>query len=120
MLATMIATGSLVTSLPASADSVLTEGHIAQLRAALRLTAEQQRYWPAVASALRGLSRASINSGSAQGIRQHTSAAAGTLNAVRRVAAAARPLVGSLTPEQRQAGMHVIRASGFSHLASAL
>ena len=31
----------------------VTEGHIARLRAALRLTAAQQHFWPAVESALR-------------------------------------------------------------------
>jgi hypothetical protein len=83
------------------------------------LTAEQQRHWPAVAAALRGLSRTG-NNGSTQGLRQRASAAVGTANAVRRVVAAAGPLVRSLTAEQKQSGMQVIRASGFSHLASAL
>jgi hypothetical protein len=41
-------------------------------------------------------------------------------NAMRRVAAAARPLINSLSDQQRQAGMQVIRSSGLSHLASAL
>jgi hypothetical protein len=119
MLAMTIAGGGLMTAQPAVADSaVVTEGHIARLKAALRLTAEQRRHWPAVAAALRGLSRAS--NGAAQGLRQRASAAVGSANAVRRVAAAARPLINSLTAEQKQAGMQVIRASGLSHLASAL
>jgi hypothetical protein len=101
------------------AGSVITEGHIARLKGALRLTAEQQRHWPAVASALRGLSRASSNAGTAQGVGRAT-AAMSAANAMRRVAAAARPLINSLSDQQRQAGMQVIRSSGLSHLASAL
>jgi len=93
-------------SQPARRGPAISEGHIARLKAALQLTPQQQRYWPAVASALRGLARASGTVGSA--------------NAVRRVASAARPLISSLTDQQRQAGMQVIRASGFAHLASAL
>jgi len=82
---------------------VVTAGHIAGLRAALRLTSEQQRHWPAVASALRAISGRSANA-----------------DAVSRVISAAQPLINSLTDQQRQAGMRVIRASGFSSLAAAL
>ena len=89
----------------------VTAGHIARLRAALKLTAEQQKYWPAVEGALRRLSR-----NEASGVR----AAVGQANAIRRVAAAARPLIGSLTEKQRQDGVSVINALGFSSLASAM
>src|ERR1700674_778733 len=37
---------------------VLTEGHIARLKAALKLTAAQEKYWPAVAAALHSIVRA--------------------------------------------------------------
>ena len=90
-------------SQPARRGPVVTAGHIAGLKAALRLTSEQQRYWPAVASALRAISGRSANA-----------------DAVSRVISAAQPLINSLTAQQRQAGMRVIRASGFSSLASAL
>ena len=98
----------------------VTEGHIARLKNALRLTPEQQRHWPAVASALRHLSRKSSNSANAQGITHRTSAAVGNANAIRRVAAAARPLIASLTEQQKQAGMQVIQSLGFASLASAM
>jgi hypothetical protein len=125
MLATMGATfcqaqdnGSFDYAQPARQGPTITAGHIARLKAALKLTPEQQRHWPAVASALHNLSRKTANS--AQGLRQRASAAVGSAAAVRRVAAAARPLIASLTDQQRQAGMQVIRASGFASLASAM
>ena len=92
----------------------VTAGHIARLKAALSLTPEQQKYWPAVEAALRRLS-----SREASGLRS-VSAAVGQANALRRVAAAARPLIGALNERQKEAGMSVIRALGFSSLASAL
>ena len=84
----------------------------------MKLTPEQQRHWPAVASALHNLARKS--SADVQGLRQRASAAVGSADAIRRVTAAARPLIASLTEQQKQAGMQVIRASGFASLASAM
>lgn len=103
---------------PAKQGPTVTTGHIARLKAALKLTPEQQRHWPAVASALHNLARKS--SADVQGLRQRASAAVGSADAVRRVAAAARPLIASLSEQQKQAGMQVIRASGFASLASAM
>jgi hypothetical protein len=90
----------------------VTAGHIARLKAALKLTPEQHRFWPAVESALRRLSRRDAGG--------TVSAAVGQANAIRRVASAARPLIGALTEKQKEDGMRAIRALGFSSLASAL
>ena len=92
----------------------VTAGHIARLKSALKLTAEQHKYWPAVESALR---RLSSREASASG---RVSAAVGQADAIRRIASAARPLIGALSEKQRQDGANVIRALGFSSLASAL
>jgi hypothetical protein len=104
--------------LPASADpqrissqvaagAALTESHIAQAKAALRLTPAQERHWPRVAAALRAFAR--------QG-----NGAASQINGARRVISAARPLLRSLDAEQKQAAMMMVRSLGFGHLASAL
>ncbi|MGH6768094.1 MAG: hypothetical protein ACRECO_03625 [Xanthobacteraceae bacterium] len=102
---------------PAQRGPVVTAGHIARLRAALKLTPSQQKYWPAVERALRRLTG---RAGSEQGWRRRASAAVGQADAARRVAAAARPLIGVLNDKQKQDGMRVIRALGFSSLASAM
>jgi hypothetical protein len=129
MLATMGVTTSLAQDFQATSYAyegaqsaqrgpAVTAGHVARLRAALKLTPAQQRHWPAVAAALRNFTRQSGNA--ANGWRQRASAAVGSANAVRRVVAAARPLISSLTEQQRQDGLRVIHALGFSSLASAM
>lgn len=101
---------------PASAESVqnnvsvglvLTESHIAQAKAALRLTPQQERHWPRVAAALRSFAR------QGNGVTSQLSGA-------RRVISAAAPLLRSLDSEQRQTALSMVRSLGFGHLASAL
>jgi hypothetical protein len=104
----------------ASRGPVVTAGHIARLKAALKLTAAQIHYWPAVESALRGLAQRHSRDRSADGIARRVAAAAVDANALRRVVSAARPLINSLDETQRAAGMQVINSLGFSSLASAL
>jgi hypothetical protein len=104
----------------ASRAPVVTEGHISRLKAALRLTAEQRSYWPAVESALRALAHRQSKDRSGDGVVRRAAAAAVDANAMRRVASAAAPLIGSLDDKQRQDGMRVIRSLGFASLASAL
>ena len=82
--------------------SALTEVAIARYRIALKLTAEQERYWPAVASALRHLARLpEINEA-----------------AVRRVAPSVSPLIAHLDDRQKQVAMNLVANSGLSQYAS--
>jgi hypothetical protein len=104
----------------AGSAKVVTAGHIARLKAALHLTAAQLHYWPAVESALRGLSHRQSKDHSGDGVARRIAAAAIDANALRRVVTAAGPLIGSLDEKQRQEGLRVIRALGFSSLAAAL
>jgi len=98
---------------------VVTDGQIARLRAALKLTSDQQRYWPAVESALRGLARRQQNDRGSDGMVRRAAAAAVDANVVRRVVSAAGPLISVLDEQQKQAGMRVVQALGFGHLAAA-
>jgi hypothetical protein len=104
----------------ATRGKVVTEGHIARLKAALRLTSAQLHYWPAVESALRSLSHRQSKDRSGDSVARRIAAAAVDANAMRRVASAAGPLLGSLDEKQKAEGMRVIRSLGFSSLASAL
>jgi hypothetical protein len=102
---------------------VVTESHIARFKAALRLTAAQERHWPAVEAALRGLAkRRAQDDGNSGTLYRLSSKAAGiVVDAVgfRRVAAAAGPLLRSLDEEQKQSALQAASAMGFSNLASA-
>jgi hypothetical protein len=104
----------------ASRGPVVTSGHIARLKAALKLTAAQMHYWPAVENALRGLAQRHGRDHGADGMMRRVAAAAVDANALRRVVSAARPLIKSLDDQQKQDGMQVINSLGFSSLASAL
>jgi hypothetical protein len=80
----------------------ISEVAIARYRAALRLTAAQEKYWPAVAGALRHLARLpEINEA-----------------AVRHVAPSMSPLIASLDDHQKQVAMNLVAHAGLSQYAS--
>ncbi len=112
---------------PASAQSnfVLTEAHISQAKEALHLTAAQERHWPAVAAAMRAVIRAQAaevqeGDGMVARLRNRASSFSATAASVRRLIAAARPLIRSLDAEQRQSAQALARSMGFTKLASVL
>ncbi len=82
--------------------SAISEVAILRYRAALKLKADQEKYWPAVANALRALSREP----------QVTEAA------VRRFAPAVQPLLASLDDRQRQVAMSLAQKAGLMQYAA--
>jgi hypothetical protein len=98
----------------ASAQEVLvTEGKIARLRSALRLSAEQLQHWRPVESAL----RAAIREQRAEGgwvhkVHERVSDYAGSAVALQRAFSAAGPLIASLDERQRESGRHALAAMG--------
>jgi hypothetical protein len=87
---------------------VVTDGHIAQFKAVLNLTADQERYWSPVEATLRDIAR-----------RQHAVAATLDYGSLRRLIAAAMPLFRRLDSEQKREAMALARSLGISRLASA-
>src|SRR5690348_8881203 len=91
---------------PASASAqevIVTEGKIARLRSALRLTAEQLHHWRPVEAAL----RAAIREQRAEGgwvhkVREQVSNHAGSAMALQRAMSAAGPLIASLDEKQKE------------------
>lgn len=80
----------------------ISEVAIARYRAELRLTAAQEKYWPAVASALRHLARLpEINEAE-----------------VRHVAPSVSPLLASLDDHQKQVAMSLVQRAGLAQYAS--
>jgi hypothetical protein len=83
-------------------QSAMSEVAILRYRTALKLKAEQQKYWPAVASALRALAREpQINEA-----------------AVRRFAPAASALFARLDDQQKQTAMSLVQRAGLQQYAS--
>jgi hypothetical protein len=99
----------------ASAQEVIvTEGKIARLRSALRLTAEQIQHWRPVEAALRAAIREQRADGEGwvHKVRTRVSGYAGSAMALRQAVSAAGPLIASLNEQQRQSGRNALRALG--------
>jgi len=116
-------------SVPASAQEggagvTITTSHIGQLKSMLRLTPAQERYWPAVESALRSLVRQSADEDASGGFVHRVKARAATIAsnaaALRRVLSAARPLIRTLDEDQKRDAMALARSLGIRHLVAAL
>ena len=107
---------------PAAAEEVtVTEGQIARLHAALKLTATQEHYWHAVAATLHNLAHhqqqyqvASADDGFVARAHARLSGYALTAVALQRLKSAAEPLIGVLTDDQKQAGRTVLASMGVS------
>lgn len=83
-------------------QSAMSEVAIMRYRAALKLKAEQVKYWPAVANALRVLAREpQVNEA-----------------AVRRFAPAASALFASLDEDQKRTAMNLVQRAGLQQYAS--
>jgi len=101
---------------PASASAqevVVTEGKIARLRGALRLTGEQLQHWRPVESALRAAIREQREGqGLVQKVRERVGSYAGSAVALQRAFSAAGPLIASLDERQRESGRNALRSMG--------
>lgn len=94
-------------------DVVVTEGKIARLRSALRLTGEQIQHWRPVEAALRAAIREQReNQGLVQKVRDRVSHYAGSAMALQRAMSAAGPLIASLDDRQRESGRNALRSMG--------
>lgn len=102
---------------------VVKEAHIARLRAALNLTAEQQRYWGPVESALRALARTQAREEASAGLvarmSDRATRMAGTAVQLKRLASAAAPLIKVLDENQKRSAVSFAQGAGFGHLAQA-
>ena len=99
---------------PAAAqDVVVTEGKIARLRAALRLTGEQLQHWRPVEAALRAAIREQREGeGWVRKVRDRVGEYAGSAVALQRALSAAGPLIASLDEKQRESGRNALRSMG--------
>ena len=97
-------------------EVVVTEGKIARLRAALRLTGEQMQHWRPVEAALRAAIRAQHQTeeqdGWVQKVRTRVRGYASNAMALQQAMSAAGPLIASLDERQRQSGRNALRSMG--------
>ena len=112
--------GSFSFSPAVAQETVVTEGQIARLHAALHLTSAQERHWYPVAATLRRLGHqqqqytvASNDSGFVAA-KSRVAGYAVTAVTMQRLRALATPLIAELTEEQKQAGRNALSAMGVS------
>ena len=101
---------AMVGSTAAFADPlVVGNAQLAQFKAVLNLTADQERYWAAIEATVHDIAR-----------RQNASVATLDLMSLKRLVACAMPLFRRLDAEQKREAMALARSLGISSLASAL
>jgi hypothetical protein len=106
-------------SVPEHGAPILTEAHIARLKSTLHLTPGQHAYWAPVEAALRALAREQrreVAGSMLSRMSDSASAMAGTAMGIRRLAAAAGPLIRVLDDDQKQRAMTLARRFGFERL----
>jgi len=121
--------GSIIAATPAAADPGRLEAGISRFKAALRLSPAQERHWPRLEAALRSIAGeterqqvadASGNTGFIGRVSSRASEMAMSAASMRRLVAAARPLVKSLDEEQKREALTLARAMGFGSIAARL
>ena len=95
----------------------LHEGHIARLRAILRLSPLQEKLWPPVAAALRSVIRERRQSEQVQ-LASTSGRPAIDSSKVQRVTAAAMPLLATLNDEQKRRAREFAHSLGLDGVAS--
>jgi hypothetical protein len=97
--------------------------NIDRIRSVLHLTAEQQRYWPPVEAALRNLARQQAREEPAGFVRRISRRMVSIVldgAAIERLAVAARPLIGVLDNDQKQAAAGLAQEMGLGPVVAAL
>jgi hypothetical protein len=119
-----VSTSSAVEFGGVETSHLATSVNIDRIKSVLRLTPEQQRYWPAVEGALRDLGhRRQPQTENASFVRRISSRVVSVVldsAAVSRLAAAARPLILALNDEQRHAALGLAHEMGLGPVVAAL
>src|SRR5262249_14519966 len=100
---------------PAHAGTVVTEGHIARLKAVLKLTPEQEKLWPAVEAALRDLIRAQREHAPRLELASVDSGRSSFDDKTSRALAAAMPLIAVLDEQQKKSALRFARSLGLGN-----
>jgi hypothetical protein len=96
---------------------------IARVKRVLKLTPEQEAYWPPVQAALRALARRQVAAeptGLVRRISQRVVSIVLDGAAIRRLAVAARPLIATLHDDQKQAALAMAREMGLGPVLAVL
>ena len=115
LLLSNVSTGSAVEYSGVEAAQMAASINIERIKSSLKLTAEQERHWPAVENALRDLGRQQAKSdqdGIVRRISRRVVSIVLDSGAVQRLAVAARPLISALDSEQKRTAVGLAQEMG--------
>lgn len=124
-----LAITGFMSTLPAKASDYSGYGEqaasvdVSRIRSVLKLTAEQEPYWPPVEAALRDLARRNVQAESAGLVKRISRRVVSVVldsAAIQRLAVAARPLIARLNSDQMQAASGLAREMGLGPVVAAL
>jgi hypothetical protein len=107
----------------AEASRVAASVNIDRIKSTLKLNAAQERYWPAVESALRDLGRQQASSdqdGIVRRLSRRVVSVVLNTAAVQRLATAAKPLIAALDDDQKRAAVGLAHEMGLGPVVAAL
>jgi hypothetical protein len=96
---------------------------VGRIKSVLHLTSQQERYWPPVESALRDIARRQASAEPAGLVRRISRRVVSLVldsAAIRRLAVAARPLIGVLDDQQKQSALGMAHQMGLGPVLAAL
>lgn len=124
LLLSNVSTGAAVEYSGAEAAQAAASINIQRIKSALKLTADQERHWPAVESALRDLGRQQQAKSDQDGIVRRISRRVVSIvvdsGAVQRLAVAARPLIEALDGDQKRTAVGLAQEMGLGSVVAAL
>lgn len=123
LLLSNVSSSSAVEFSGTEASQLATSVNIDRIKSALKLTPAQERFWPAVESALRDLGRQQAQPEQAGFVRRISRRVVSVvLNsaAVQRLAVAARPLIAVLDEEQKRVAVGLAYEMGLGPVVAAL
>ena len=108
----------------ATQNQAAVDSRLAQFKASLRLTAEQEKLWPAAEAAMReAIAQYQTEDSRANGLVQWMStqahAASGEASYIRKAVAASQPLIKTLDAEQKREGLKTAKSMGLGSFAAA-
>ncbi len=123
LLLSNVSTGAAVEYSGAEASQVAASVNIQRIKSALKLTADQEKHWPAVENALRDLGRQQAKSdqdGIIRRISRRVVSIVVDSAAVQRLALAARPLIAALDNGQKRTAVGLAQEMGLGRVVAAL
>ena len=106
----------------AKSGTVMSLAQVARLKSVLKLTPAQEQLWPAIERAFHEISQAqetASSQGFVQGVKNRAASVGLNALALRRLAAAAYPLIRTLDEEQKQSALAFARSAGLHSVAAA-